>query len=268
MSYFFTKLIYPHFAKSNWCSLGYKYISTAVANFTLILFNSVLYILQKLSQYRYNSDMNSEQEYNLGHASESHDYLTRGLKNNMEALALKENAKILDLGCGNGFVTQQVANWGYEVMGVDPHPVAIEAAQKNYKGINFELKDSSDKNLKKASFDFIYALEVIEHVYDPFRFLSDCHNLLRPGGMLLLSTPFHGYWKNLALAVTGKMDAHFTVLINNGHIKFFSIPTIEKILVHESFSIKKIDRLGRIPFLAKSMMVLAQKESLAPSQNS
>jgi hypothetical protein len=50
--------------------------------------------------------------------------------------------------------------------------------------------------------------------------------LLSPGGVAFISTPNHGYLKTLALAVTGKMDAHFTASWDGGHIKFFSIAEV------------------------------------------
>jgi 2-polyprenyl-6-hydroxyphenyl methylase/3-demethylubiquinone-9 3-methyltransferase len=50
-------------------------------------------------------------------------------------------------------------------------------------------------------------------------------------GMGFLSTPYHGYLKNLALAVSGKMDSHFGALWYGGHVKFFSIKTLQKLLI-------------------------------------
>ena len=103
------------------------------------------------------------------------------------------------------------------------------------------------------------SLEVIEHVYMPRKFAETCFELLDPGGHLILSTPYHGYWKNLALAITGRMDRHFTALWDNGHIKFWSIETLGMLLREAGFSNVRFVRTGRIPVLAKSMIAVAEK---------
>jgi len=59
---------------------------------------------------------------------------------------------------------------------------------------------------------------VIEHLFLPRALLRFAAKVLKPSGSLILSTPYHGYLKNLALALTGKLDKHFTVLWDGGHI--------------------------------------------------
>ena len=79
------------------------------------------------------------------------------------------------------------------------------------------------------------------------------------GGVAIVSTPYHGYLKNLALALMGKMDAHFTVLWDHGHIKFWSIPTLTTLLTEVGFCNIRFHRVGRIPTFAKSMIAVANK---------
>ena len=74
-----------------------------------------------------------------------------------------------------------------------------------------------------------------------------------------MSTPYHGYWKNLALALTGKMDSHFTALWDHGHVKFWSIRTLGELLAEAGFVNVRFERIGRVPALAKSMIAIAQK---------
>ncbi len=85
------------------------------------------------------------------------------------------------------------------------------------------------------------------------------HHLLKPGGIPILSTPYHGYLKNLALAISGKMDQHFTALWEGGHIKFFSIATLSTLLRKEGLKVLELYRVGRVPPLAKSMVAVAEK---------
>jgi len=72
----------------------------------------------------------------------------------------------------------------------------------------------------------VLSLEVVEHLYAPRHYARTVFELLRPGGVAVISTPYHGYWKNLALALMGKLDAHFTALWDHGHIKFWSVRTL------------------------------------------
>jgi 2-polyprenyl-6-hydroxyphenyl methylase/3-demethylubiquinone-9 3-methyltransferase len=68
-----------------------------------------------------------------------------------------------------------------------------------------------------------------------------------------------GYLKNLALAVSGKMDAHFTALWDHGHIKFWSMKTLRLLLEEVGFTNIRFHRVGRIPPLAKSMFAIARR---------
>ncbi len=74
-----------------------------------------------------------------------------------------------------------------------------------------------------------------------------------------MSTPYHGYWKNLAMAVTGKLDAHFTALWDGGHIKFWSMRTLRALLEEAGFVDVEFTLVGRIKPLAKSMIAVARR---------
>lgn len=84
-------------------------------------------------------------------------------------------------------------------------------------------------------------------------------DLTAPGGRAIVSTPYHGYLKNLAIALSGKFDRHFTALWDHGHIKFWSRHTLTMLLAEAGFNVVDFDRVGRIPALAKSMILVAQR---------
>jgi hypothetical protein len=100
---------------------------------------------------------------------------------------------------------------------------------------------------------------VVEHVYYPRKFAATLFSLVRPGGLAMVSTPYHGYLKNVGMALTGKLDSHFTALWDEGHIKFWSIPTLKKLLIEAGFTQISFRRVGRIPVFAKSMIALARR---------
>jgi 2-polyprenyl-6-hydroxyphenyl methylase/3-demethylubiquinone-9 3-methyltransferase len=105
----------------------------------------------------------------------------------------------------------------------------------------------------------VISTEVVEHVFLPRLFATNCYRFLKPGGRLVISTPYHGYAKNLLLAASGKLDAHFTALWDYGHIKFWSRDTLTRLLREAGFQVDGFHGAGRFPFLWKSMVLAASK---------
>jgi 2-polyprenyl-6-hydroxyphenyl methylase/3-demethylubiquinone-9 3-methyltransferase len=170
-------------------------------------------------------------------------------------------ARIFEIGCGNGATAGRLRSLGYQVTAVDPSRSGIDAARRTHTGVVFDVGTVEDPLAERhGHFPVVLSLEVVEHCYSPRRFAACARELLEPGGYLILSTPYHGYLKNLALAVTGRMDAHFTALWEHGHIKFFSKRTISELLRDAGFDVERIELAGRIAPLAKSMVVTARKQ--------
>lgn len=98
--------------------------------------------------------------------------------------------RLLDVGCGAGLAAEALARRGYDVLGVDAATKAIEAAIAHAAGqglrLAYEVGEAED--LPNERFAVITALEVIEHVPDPARFVATLADLLEPGGLLFLST--------------------------------------------------------------------------------
>lgn len=170
------------------------------------------------------------------------------------------NRKVFDLGCGNGAFAAALQRRGYEVTGVDPSEEGIHQAINAHPELHVEVGSSeNDLAARYGRFPVVISLEVVEHVYAPRRFVSRMYDLLQPGGTAIISTPYHGYAKNLALALTGRLDAHFTALWDHGHIKFWSRRTLEVLLREAGFIDISFRRVGRIPSFAKSMIAVAKR---------
>jgi 2-polyprenyl-3-methyl-5-hydroxy-6-metoxy-1,4-benzoquinol methylase len=117
----------------------------------------------------------------------------------------------------------------------------------------------SDLAGKYGQFPYVISLEVVEHLFHPKVMAKTLFNLTEPQGYAIVSTPYHGYLKNLAIALAGKFDFHAKPLWDYGHIKFFSIATMTELLQAAGFMEIEFRRLGRIPSLAKSMLAIAKK---------
>jgi len=153
-----------------------------------------------------------------------------------------------------------MASRGIEVSGIDFSESGIAQARRAYPELQLAVGSAYD-DLSKVfgQFPVVISLEVIEHLYFPRRFARSVFDLLEPGGTAFISIPFHGYLKNLALALTGRMDAHFTALWDGGHIKFFSEQTLGALLREAGFGTIRFLRVGRVAPLAKSMVAIASK---------
>jgi 2-polyprenyl-3-methyl-5-hydroxy-6-metoxy-1,4-benzoquinol methylase len=165
---------------------------------------------------------------------------------------------ICDLGCGNGHIAGRLASLGYEVTGVDASRSGISIAQRAHPNVRF-IEALIDQNAIGDNFDLVLSSDVIEHLYRPSDLLEAAFTLLKPRGHLLVGTPYHGYLKNLALALTNRMDSHFSALHDGGHIKFFSVNTLSKLMASHSFTDLSFTFYGRAPWLRKNMICHARK---------
>jgi 2-polyprenyl-3-methyl-5-hydroxy-6-metoxy-1,4-benzoquinol methylase len=176
-----------------------------------------------------------------------------------KVIASKEwpDKRAFDLGCGNGATCHMLSELGFDVVGIDTSETGVGYAQNAFPNITARVGSAYDDLAETyGTFPLVVSLEVIEHCIDPRAFAKTFLSLIAPGGIGVLSTPYHGYLKNLALAITGKMDSHFTVLWDGGHIKFFSVRTLDTLLREAGARTVSHRRIGRVPPLAKSMMAV------------
>jgi len=165
--------------------------------------------------------------------------------------------RAFDLGCGNGATCKMLESLGFEAIGVDTSETGVALARSN--GVQAHLGSAyADLAATYGTFPLVVSLEVIEHCMEPRAFARTFLSLIAPGGVGFLSTPYHGYLKNVALAVSGHMDRHFTALWDGGHVKFFSIKTLRTLLQEAGASDAEFLRAGRIPAFAKSMIAVVK----------
>lgn len=201
--------------------------------------------------------------YEDGERAHTHAYLFPTL---LKIMADRPPGAMFELGCGNGTTAAMLTKQGHVVCGVDPSITGIEIAQRQYPECRLELGSSEeDLRARFGTFDTLLSLEVAEHVYSPARYATAIGELLNPGGIAIVSTPYHSYLKNLALAASGKMESHFTALWEGGHIKFWSRRSIATLFDGAGFDEIGFYRVGRVPALAKSMISVFRKRETPPS---
>ena len=166
----------------------------------------------------------------------------------------------LDVGCGNGAITKKISKHFKSTHGIDTSKEGISFANKNNNNnIEFSCESIDDLLLKNKRFNFVSTIEVIEHVYDPFHFMNGLYNITENGGYVLISTPYHGYFKNLLISLLNLNDKHYTVSWPHGHIKFFSVKTLTELINRYNFSIESVNFSGRFYPFSHSMIFVLKK---------
>ncbi|MEO1146913.1 MAG: methyltransferase domain-containing protein [Cyanobacteria bacterium J06638_22] len=199
-------------------------------------------------EYSYiDSDAQHHHAYILGPILE---FLNQSLSSENQAL------HILDLGCGNGSLSRYIAQQGHNVTGIEPSSSGIKFAQAQESNCTFIQAGIESLPYEKLEhqFDVIISSEVIEHLLFPRELIRASKRCLKPNGRVILTTPYHGYWKNLTIAIMGKMDHHFNPLWDGGHVKFFSQKTLTTLMEQEGLTQIKFQCSGRYPYFWKSMI--------------
>lgn len=201
-------------------------------------------------------------DYGFLHSGAAH--TMRVLIPAIQALAgpLRPGTRVLDVGCGNGYLANWFAEQGCAVVGIDPSGSGMEQARRAYPKVRFEQLIADEHLLAKLSepaFDLAVSTEVVEHLYTPRDWARGIFHCLRPGGRLVCTTPYHGYIKNVAIALTGKYDAHHNPLWDGGHIKFWSPATLGKLLSECGYRDVRWRGAGRLPYLWMGLVMTGVK---------
>ena len=114
--------------------------------------------------------------------------------------------RILDIGCGGGLLSEPMARLGATVVGADaaPRNISVARIHAEQSGLTIDYRHTTAEALAAAGerFDVVLNMEVVEHVADPLAYLTACHDLLKPGGLMICST-LNRNAKSFALAIVG-----------------------------------------------------------------
>lgn len=185
-------------------------------------------------------------------------YLETAVVNACRALGVRS---VLNLGCGKGDIARALARSSFDVVGCDADAEGVRIATEACPQAKFRQLGVYDDPgaLRRNDFDAVVSTEVIEHLYAPRALPRFASHVMKEDGWLIITTPYHGYLKNLALSATNHWDRHLSPAWDGGHIKFFSRRTLTRLLEEEGFQVKMFQGLGRVPYLWKSMLLVARK---------
>lgn len=170
---------------------------------------------------------------------------------------------VLDVGCGEGTFTALLAEAGAAPVGVEIAERALERARARHPDLDFRLAPAGGPlPLCDASFDAVWASEVLAHVGDTANFLSELRRVLRPRGQLLITTPYHGRVKSAALAFT-RFEAHFDP--RGPHLRFYTKRSLRALLSDFGFEQVRVRGAGGPPLLRGMLLASARRATVGPA---
>lgn len=178
--------------------------------------------------------------------------------------AIPAGARCLDVGCADGVrMGPLVAELHLSYVGTDVSPSAVDQAQR--RGLDARVMPAAGVlPFPDESFDAVTCLEVIEHDFQPERTLAEVRRVLRPGGVLCVSTPNVAYWRRrLDLALLGRWNPFgYSLAVRepwgDPHIRFFTPAALRRLLAKRGFEQIRVEGTGGgllldVPWLGRQL---------------
>ena len=146
-----------------------------------------------------------------------------------------QDVRLIDVGCSRGHFVRAAADLGFQAEGVEPAPHIAAIARAS--GLNVYSGLLEEQRFPERSFDAVTMFEVIEHLREPRTLLAECCRILRPGGILLLSTGNTASW---TVAAMGARWDYFDITRAGGHISFFNPQSLQRLAAGCGFAVVRI----------------------------
>ncbi len=200
-------------------------------------------------------------------------------------------AKLLDVGCTDGFLSALFREEGFYTIGVDASPSAVERAKSRCHEAFVGDLDKPPLPFQDAIMDLVFAGEVIEHVFRTEEFLEELRRVTKPGGHLILTTPNLAWWLNRLVLMVGWQPFFSEVgtrpsntgnplrskaLTPAGHIRLFTASSLKNLLQRSGWRVEALRGAGLVerqplrtfnkvisrwfPSLASDLIVLCRRE--------
>jgi SAM-dependent methyltransferase len=165
--------------------------------------------------------------------------------------------RVLDLGAGDGAFAADLRTAGCDVVAVDVAEEALTRARARVPGLDARRsEEGAPLPLDEDAVDVVWAGEVLEHVADVVGLLAEVRRVLRWGGTLLVTTPYHGRIGTAALALRGGLEEHFDPRAD--HLRFFTTGSLRAMLEDAGFADVEIDAVGGAPLLRRGLHAVAR----------
>jgi len=159
-----------------------------------------------------------------------------------------EGLRVLDIGCGGGLLSEPMARLGADVVGADAagRNIPVARLHAESQGLAIDYRHTTAEALVAAGevFDVVLNMEVVEHVSDPQAYLQACHDLLKPGGLMVCST-LNRNAKSYVFAIVGA--EHVMRWLPKGTHDWAKFITPDELVsMLESAGLDPVDRKGMV----------------------
>ncbi len=179
---------------------------------------------------------------------------------------LPSSAPVLEVGCGDGSFTTDLAQKFSAVTAIDISAGQIADNIARLPNITFRQHDVAERfPFADGTFEVIWCSEVLEHLFDPAFAVREMQRILKPAGRLLVTVPYHGRFKNVLIALF-KWDQHFVP--STSHIRFYTKRTLARMVGAAGFGALRIKTCGmgqplRDCIVPTNILLAARKDSAA-----
>lgn len=142
-------------------------------------------------------------------------------------LSKNKKPKVLDIGCSTGFFIEACKKKGWDTLGLELNPSAVNFGKK--RGLNIQNSDFLKTKFKKK-FDVICAFDVLEHLHDPMQVVKKAYKDLNKNGLLFVYVP---NWQSASRLLLGEENSHF--IWPTHHLTYFTPKTLQKFLSNAKF---------------------------------
>lgn len=163
---------------------------------------------------------------------------------------IKPGANILDLGSGQGALSQRLVDLGYNVISVDKDENNFKCRGAQFVKVNFDKLQEVESFVTKYEnyFDAVIGIEVIEHVENQWEYIRTLYKMCKPGGCVIISTPNVTSWlSRLNFVLNGKFHQFGDADLEYGHISPLTSWEFELILKRTGFKNIKLTGIGTLP---------------------
>ncbi len=172
---------------------------------------------------------------------------------------VRAGERVLDVGCGEGRFAAELARIGARPVGIDVAAEPLRRAREHHPELDLrQVPAEGAWPLADASFDAVWAGEVIEHVADTAGWLSEVRRVLHSGGVLLLSTPNHGRLQMLRWALVPRaFEAHFDPRAD--HLRFYTRRILTELLEDFGFADVEVRSAAGLPGARRGLLASARR---------
>ena len=165
----------------------------------------------------------------------------------LEWIGARPPGRALDLGCADGSIALDMRAVGHDVTGVDV-VASPEVKERVDRFVEADLDRGLPAEVKDAEpYDLVVAADVLEHVRQPDAILRELHDVLAPGGRLLVSVPNFGHWYPRLRVASGRFDYDRRGILDEGHVRFFTRRSFARVLHRTGWHVLQADVTG-LPF--------------------